>query len=513
MIKEINIMDNNICNGAQAPYMPQTAAKVKEKPEYSKAEVVMSAVSIIAAFFLVRYAVFNIMGFYTTGIFIAVITSAIIYMKKKGCTFTVFNKLFAAVLYIFSIVFSITANDFIKELDALFISGAGAYMVYSVSAGNKGVERYLPFAMCKAVFEYPFSHFGKQAAITQDHVSKSKAGSNVRLIIIGLLITVPLTAIVAALLMSADDGFFDMLSNVFYKIFSEGIWDIIWQLAIAIPVSMYFFGMMYANTHRSLITPLEEQNCIKKLFGMRFVSNLIMYSAVTPICILYVMFFISQAGYFLSAFSNDLPEGFTYADYARQGFFELCAVAVINLIVLCAISLFSKKAGKEKPFALKLYSIVLSVFTIILIATAMSKMVMYINNYGLTELRVYTSWFMVLLAIVFVLIIIKQFRFDMKFAKYFAAVFTLMFALLCFSRPEALIAKYNIEMYRSGSLAELDKDAILKMSDDGLLAAFNEGAITVEEVNINKERVYRASFGGFPDKCNLSSKILDSKTE
>ena len=104
----------------------------------------------------------------------------------------------------------------------------------------------------------------------------------------------------------------------------------------------------------------------------------------------------------------------------------------------------------------------------------MSKMVMYINNYGLTELRLYTSWFMVLLAIVFVLIIIKQFRFDMKFSSYFAAVFTVMLGLLCFSRPEALIARYNIEMYRSGQLEELDKDAILRMSDDGLLAAFNE---------------------------------------
>ncbi len=506
-------MDNNICDGMQNAVYMQKAAKVKEKPEYSRAEVIMSAVSFLAAFCIVRYAMYNAMGFITTGVFIGIITASIIYMKVRGCTFTAFNKLTAAVLYVFCFVFSITSNDFIKELAALFIFGTGAYMVYSVSAGSRGVERYLPFAMCKAIFEYPFSHFGKQAAITQDHISKSKAGSNAKLIIIGLLLTVPLTAVVAGLLMSADDGFFDMLSDVFYRIFDEGIWNVIFQLAIAVPVSMYFFGMMYANTHRGKINPLDEQDCLKKLFGMRFVSNLIMYTAVTPICILYVMFFFSQAGYFLSAFGNDLPEGFTYADYARQGFFELCAVAVINLMVLCMISLFSKKAGKEKPFALKLYSIVLSVFTIILIATAMSKMVMYINNYGLTELRLYTSWFMVLLAIVFILIIIKQFRFDMKFSSYFAAVFTVMLGLLCFSRPEALIARYNIEMYRSGQLEELDKDAILEMSDDGLLAAFNEGAISVGEVNRSKERIYRHSFTGCAESYNISSVILDSKTE
>ena len=503
-------MNDNFCGDVQTVPEYQAAAfkKEKVKPEYTKAEVALSVFVMAASFCIMRYVLFNAMGFITTGVSIAVITAAIVYMKKRGCRFTLFNKLHAAVLYVFSLVFSVTANNFIKELNALFLFGAGALLIYMTAAGSKGVERYLPFAVCKAIFEYPFSHFGKQAAITQDHLSKTKAGSNVKYIVTGLLLTVPLTAVVASLLMSADDGLASMLSDIFEKVFSPGIWNVILQLMIAVPFSMYLFGMLYSNTHRDLITPLEEQSCIQKLFGMRFVSNLVMYTAVTPICILYVMFFISQASYFLSAFRNDLPEGFTYADYARQGFFELCAVAVINLIVLCAISLFSKKAGREKPFALKLYSVVLSVFTIILIATAMSKMVMYIENYGLTQLRVYTSWFMVLLALIFVLIIIKQFRFDMRFAGYITAVFTVMFAVLCFSRPEALIAKYNIEMYRAGYLEDLDKNAILRMSDDGLLAAYNEGAVTEDEINDRMDSIYqRESFG----KYNLSALMLDMK--
>ena len=273
---------------------------------------------------------------------------------------------------------------------------------------------------------------------------------------------------------------------------------------------MYLFGMFYTNTHRDSVKTLDENACKMSLFNIRFVSNLIVYTAVTPICILYVMFFISQANYFLSAFTNSLPEGFTYADYARQGFFELFAVALINLFVLCFMSLFSKKAGREKTKALKFYSIIISVFTIILIATAMSKMIMYIDNYGLTELRLYTSWFMVLLAVTFVMVIIKQFKFDMQFAKHFSIMFTIMFAILCFSRPEALIARYNIEMYESGYLDELDKNTILSMSDDGLLVALNEGEVTAEEVNDHKDELYqRDSFG----KYNIPALLVDSKTE
>ena len=502
---------NNNFYGPQAPYIPQPVTpKVKEKPVYSKAEVVLSVFVFIAAFCFMRYVVFHAMGFITTGLYIAIITAAIVYLRKKECSFSRFTKVLTAVLYVFSIVFSITANNFIKTLDSLFLFGAGAYLVYSIGADNKTVERFLPYALCKALFEYPFSNYGKQAAITSDSLSSSKAGSNTKYIIAGLVLTVPLTAVVAALLMSADDGLQRMLSGIAERIFSEEIWNIILQLCLAVPCSLYLFGMFYTNTHLNGLNTLDENRCKQRIYNIRFVSNLIVYTAVTPICILYVMFFISQASYFLSAFTNSLPAGYTYADYARQGFFELFAVALINLGVLCFMSLFSQKAGREKPKALKFYSVMISVFTIILIATAISKMVMYIDNYGLTELRVYTSWFMLLLAFTFVMIIVKQFRFDMQFAKHFSIMFTVMFAILCFSRPEAFIAKYNIEMYEAGYLDELDTATILKMSDDGLLVVLNEGEVTVEEVNEHKYRLYqRDSFGRY----NIPALLVDSKTQ
>ena len=48
----------------------------------------------------------------------------------------------------------------------------------------------------------------------------------------------------------------------------------------------------------------------------------------------YLLFFGAQAATLFSAFAGVRPEGLTYAEYARQGFFELCGVAMINLAVL-----------------------------------------------------------------------------------------------------------------------------------------------------------------------------------
>jgi hypothetical protein len=223
-------MNNNIYGGMQQPYVPQpVTVKEKIKPEYSKAEKILSVFVMIAAFCFVRYVLFHTMGFITTGLYIAIITAAVIYMKKRDCRFTRFNKILTAVMYIFSLVFSVTSNDLIKNLDAMFLFGAGAYLVYSLGAGNEKFERFLPFAMCRAVFRFPFSHFGTQAAIASDSLSNSKTGSNAKKILIGLLLTVPLTAVVAVLLMSADDGVERMLSGFFDKIFSDDIWEFIFS--------------------------------------------------------------------------------------------------------------------------------------------------------------------------------------------------------------------------------------------------------------------------------------------
>ena len=52
---------------------------------------------------------------------------------------------------IFSTVFTITDNSFIKFLSCVFLFAAGAYFIYSVCAGRSDVERYLPYAMKKSL--------------------------------------------------------------------------------------------------------------------------------------------------------------------------------------------------------------------------------------------------------------------------------------------------------------------------------------------------------------------------
>ncbi len=449
----------------------------QETVEFTATEKIYAFFIMVIAFLWVEFQIFNPAGFITTVINLVIIISAIVFLKKNGCKLTAHNKVIAAVLFLFSFVFSITDNGFIKFLAGVFLFGAGAYFVYSAAEGKKEMERYLPVAMMKAIFEIPFTNFGAEVMAGKSAVGHSKAAGNIKHIIYGLIITVPVTFIVASLLMSADKGMEEMLNRIFSNTFSENSFETLLHFMVSIPCGFYLYGMIYGNVKRDSLSCIDSMRCDYHIAEARMIPNMILYTAVTPILLLYVLFFISQANYFLSAFSGSLPEGYTYSEYARRGFFELCAVTVINLFIIVFISFLSKKSGKYKPAALKVYSVSLCVSTIILIVVAISKMVMYISEYGLTRLRFYTMWFMILCGFVFLLIIVKQFRYEMKFAAWFSGIFTVMLGILCFCSPDYVIAKYNIDMYKAGYLDELDADEIYDMSADAVLYGVQSGEL------------------------------------
>ena len=445
--RNFQAFENNCCYG-QAVYAAGNAqfnACPKETVTFSRTEKVFAFAAAGLAFMFVHFVLWNTSGFFTTLFYLLLFLAVSAFLHKTGHTFRASHKVWLAVMLIFSGTFSVTANELIKGLDVVFLILGSAYLVYSVTTGKEMFGRFAPFEFVKCTLENPLSHFGKEYSAVNSSVKSSKTGTNFKAIFLGLTFAVPLTVVVAVLLMSADKGVENMLSSFARMVNIDNAFSLICQLAVALPVSGYIFGMLYSHTHPEKTSALNEDVCEQKIRKMRLVTNIAVYSAVTPICLLYVLFFISQATYFLSAFNNTLPKNYSYAEYARRGFFELFAIMLINAGVIFFINFFSKKTGEEKPVTLKIYSVVISVFTLLISATAISKMVMYIGNYGLTQLRVYTTWFMILTALIFVFIIIRQFNRSFPIVRAAAVTFTLMFAVLCFSRPDAVIARYNME--------------------------------------------------------------------
>ena len=317
------------------------------------------------------------------------------------------------------------------------------------------------FDMIKAVFVMPFASFVSVFPAIVSPLRGKKAGKLICYVLLGIVIAFVPAAIVTALLTSADPAFSNMISDIIGTVFGNDLSEIIlniWLLIFSIPVSMYLFGMVFSNLEKHCPDVLSGEN--KK--------KLISSAAKVPVLVVYLLFFVSQLGYFVSAFGNMVPEGYTAAEYARRGFFELCAVASINLAVAFFASALAKRSSEKPEMPVRILNSVLSLFTIVLIATAMRKMLLYIGMYGFTPLRVMTSWFMILLALIFILVTVKQIKpaFNAVGISFAAAV--VMFAVLCLSDLDARVVQANVWLYQTGQLETCDTNAFSDLSDSAM---------------------------------------------
>ena len=148
-----------------------------------------------------------------------------------------------------------------------------------------------------------------------------------------------------------------------------------------------------------------------------------------------------------------LPKGYTYAQYAREGFFQLLAVSIINLIlVLACMNLFRESK------VLKVILTVMSLCTYIMIASSAVRMIMYINTYDLTFLRILVLWTLGLLALLFLGIMINIFKERFPLYRYSIVIVTVLYLVLSFSHPDYIIAsvntnKSNVDYYYLNTLS------------------------------------------------------------
>jgi hypothetical protein len=229
---------------------------------------------------------------------------------------------------------------------------------------------------------------------------------------------------------------------------------LICDAVVGFAVATIIFGSLYGTKARA--DRKADIGCESFKIDLGILPRALLCAAVTPILAVYVLFFISQWSYYVSAFTGVLPEGLTFANYARSGFFQLCAVSGINAILLLLFNILIKKTDKKRDPLRSIYSAVISLFTLVLIATALSKMMLYIDSFGLTQKRVYASWLMLLLAAVFIIVLIGQLFHRIPIFSVIAVTAIIFFALIAIPNVDGMIASYNVSAYLSGDLATVD---------------------------------------------------------
>lgn len=293
--------------------------------------------------------------------------------------------------------------------------------------------------------------------------SKEDSKKPILSLVIGLLISIPVIASVVFLLMQSDGGFESLVNNILSEFTELNFIIYIGEFLLGIPVACYFFGYVYGNHRKRKTDFIKYENINSRFIRLHAIPEPAVYGPVAVLNIIYIIFLAALGNYLFSAFFGDLPASMTYAEYARRGFFELCGVAAINLAIIAFSYTCIKRKEGDYPRTLRILTGSMSVFTILLVATAMSKMVLYISSYGMTRLRVYTFWFMVVVLFIFVLVLIWHFK-SYNVGKPLIIGCVVLFMALAAANTDGLIAKYNIEAYEAGKINSLDTEMLLDLS-------------------------------------------------
>jgi len=234
-----------------------------------------------------------------------------------------------------------------------------------------------------------------------------------------------------------------------------------------IPIACYICGAVYGNVQKRYTTSITKDGAAKGLANAHRIPRVAVLTPLTVLCILYVVYIIVMSVYLFSGLTGKLPdEWFIYSEYARRGFFELCGVAAINLFLLAFTYSFAKREAGEYPRAMRFLTGLLSIMTLLLIATGVSKMLLYVDAYGLSHLRIYTLWFLIALFVVFAVLVIWHIR-PFNAGRPIVILSVSLLLVLALANTDGLIAKYNVWQYENGKIrtSAVDTDMLATMSD------------------------------------------------
>lgn len=351
------------------------------------------------------------------------------------------------------------ANTVIHLFLYFFIILAYLYYIYcasGLSGKNPISDDTLAFAL-RAIFVLPFSrpHAIFRSIFVRDKKSR-KFSLTLVWILLGLIAAVVPTAVVIFLL--SYDGSFIALMDKIFSLSVKETFALIFDVIFAFHFAIFLFSAMFSSQLRYRLRN-EDPRSIRKA-KTQVLPKVLLCTALTPVLIIYVIFFISQWNYYIAPFTNVKPGELPLSEYARSGFFELCWVSGINAVMLLLFRLFARRKDGEKGVIRAIYSSLISVFTLILIATAISKMVLYIKSYGLTQKRVYATWFMILLAAIFVVVLLSQFIKKVRLVPVIVVLCIAFGGIIALPDVDGMIAHYNVEAYLDGDLENVDVDTL-----------------------------------------------------
>jgi Domain of unknown function (DUF4173) len=292
-------------------------------------------------------------------------------------------RLATAAAPLFGAWLAIRASPWLVPLDVLAAGGLLA-LGASLARGGSLADLTIPRVVLRAI------HAGVHAVAAPAFVAapvravREQVGYDRRAelgirIVRGLLLAAPILVLLGVLLASADAVFASFLRVDFDPVtpaehvaaLAAGAWGAAALLRVA------------------SVTPPGRLPALRRPIGA-----VEAFVVLAGLCALFAVFTAAQ----LVALSEGgrhvlATAGLTYAEYARSGFFQLLAVAVITLGVLLLLRAATELASPGQRATFTAVAEVAVALTVVVVVVAVRRLNLYEDAFGLTMLRLYSELF------------------------------------------------------------------------------------------------------------------------
>jgi len=279
-----------------------------------------------------------------------------------------------------------------------------------------------------------------------------------RSIFLGIVWALPVLLLLGSLLISSDRRFEEFTMGLFLLDL-----DGLFNTALYFPMVCGFF---YSTILASEITIQQKKESSFQLDSVQLITMLSLVN------ILFLSYILVQFSYFFGGEKIVMQAtNISYSSYARRGFWELIFLAML-VIPLLLIAHWSQRLAQhnlQKWF--NYLALIMLICLMIIEASAVHRMFLYVTIYSLTELRFYSSLFMFymmtgLITFYFTVLADKRGRF---IALMVSQALVIIF-LLNLINPDAQIARYNISHQYERAV---DTSYLENLSSDAFLTIYN----------------------------------------
>lgn len=322
--------------------------------------------------------------------FMVLVSSTILVMKNDDINKKAFYLLIPIILIIFSNLILILLKGTLDEnneiLNIIVLPILISIYLFSLINRNYKIALVNIPLMFKIFPRYLFRNL-KFLKIKTNREKTNKILNAVFGIIVGIVFSI----VILLLLMSADDYFNKFVSKAFISInldFSK-----IMQFVI-------FFIIIFSIG----VNLMRNRYIVMKENKTRKIDHTIIISMLSVINLVFVLFLISEVSKLCGNFLQ-IPNGYIYSSYAREGFFQLLFVTIINFSIILYL-IYKTNVIKENKIIRNLVLILIS-FSVLLIFNSYYRMFLYIGKFGFTNLRLQVILFLLMELILFGIIIKK----------------------------------------------------------------------------------------------------------